>query len=112
LSRDLLFDSGQAMLKPGGEKALENLAQAVRSQPEQRIVIEGFTDSTGSAEINRRLSEQRAQAVKAALVSRGLDAQRIQARGYGPAYPVASNDTPVGRQLNRRVQVVIAAILQ
>lgn len=112
LSSDLLFDSGQAMLKPGGEKALENLAQAVRSQPEQRIVIEGFTDSTGSAEINRRLSEQRAQAVKAALVSRGLDAQRIQARGYGPAYPVASNDTPVGRQLNRRVQVVIAAILQ
>jgi len=112
LSSDLLFDSGEAVLKPGGEKALENIAHAVRNQPDQRIVIEGFTDSTGSAELNRRLSEQRAQAVKAALVSRGVDAQRIQARGYGPAYPVASNDTPVGRQLNRRVQVVIATILQ
>jgi outer membrane protein OmpA-like peptidoglycan-associated protein len=112
LSSDLLFDSGQAALKPGGEKILENIAQAVRKQPDQRIVIEGFTDSTGSAELNRRLSEQRAQAVKAALVARGLDAQRIEARGYGPAYPVASNDTPVGRQLNRRVQVVIATAIQ
>lgn len=112
LSSDLLFDSGQAVLKPGGEKTLENIAQAVRGQPGQRIVIEGFTDSTGSAEVNRRLSEERARAVKEALVARGVDARDIEARGYGPAYPVASNDTPVGRQLNRRVQIVIAANLQ
>lgn len=112
LSSDLLFDSGQAVLKPGGEKTLETIAQAVRRQPGQRIVIEGFTDSTGSAEVNRRLSEQRAQAVRDALVGRGVDARDIEARGYGPAYPVASNDTPVGRQLNRRVQIVIAANLQ
>jgi outer membrane protein OmpA-like peptidoglycan-associated protein len=112
LSSDLLFDSGQAVLKPGGEKTLETIAQAVRQQPEQKIVIEGFTDSTGPAELNRRLSEQRAQAVKSALVARGVEAQRIEARGYGPSYPVASNDTPVGRQLNRRVQVVIATHLQ
>lgn len=112
LSSDLLFDSGQAVLKPGGEKTLETIAQSVRKQPGQRIVIEGFTDSTGSAEVNRRLSEERARAVKDALVARGVDARDIEARGYGPAYPVASNDTPVGRQLNRRVQIVIAANLQ
>ena len=112
LSGDLLFDSGQALLKPGGLKAVESLARFMRQQPEQGIVIEGFTDSTGSAEINRRLSEERAGAVKEALVARGIDARRIDARGYGPAYPVASNDTPVGRQLNRRVQVVIATNLQ
>lgn len=112
LSGDLLFDSGEAVLKPGGEKAVENLAQLMRREPEPSILIEGFTDSTGPAEINRRLSEQRAQAVREALVARGVAAQRIEARGYGPAYPVASNDTPVGRQLNRRVQVVIATILQ
>lgn len=112
LSGDLLFDSGEAVLKPGGEKAVENLAQFMLKEPDPGIIIEGFTDSTGPAEINRRLSEQRARAVRDALVARGIAAQRIQARGYGPAYPVASNDTPVGRQLNRRVQVVIATILQ
>ncbi len=112
LSGDLLFDSGEALLKPGGEKAIENLAHFMRKEPEPSIIIEGFTDSTGPAEVNRRLSEQRALAVRDALVERGVAAQRIQARGYGPAYPVASNDTPVGRQLNRRVQVVIATLLQ
>ena len=112
LSGDLLFDSGEAALKPGGEKAVENLAQFMQKEPDPGIIIESFTDSTGPAEVNRRLSEQRARAVRDALVARGVAAQRIQARGYGPAYPVASNDTPVGRQLNRRVQVVIATIFQ
>ena len=108
LRNELLFDSGKAALKPGGDKAIENLAQLMKRQPEREITIEGFTDSTGSEELNRRLSEQRAQAVKQALVGRGIEPQRIDARGYGPAFPVASNDTPTGRQLNRRVEVVIA----
>ena len=108
LRNELLFDSGRANLKPGAEKALENLAQLMKRQPQGEISIEGFTDSTGSEEVNRRLSEQRAQAVKQALVARGIEASRIDARGYGPAFPVASNDTPTGRQLNRRVEVVIA----
>jgi outer membrane protein OmpA-like peptidoglycan-associated protein len=108
LRNELLFDSGRASLKPGAEKALENLAQLMKREPGGEITIEGFTDSTGSEDTNRRLSEQRAQAVKQALVARGIEAYRIDARGYGPAFPVASNDTPTGRQLNRRVEVVIA----
>lgn len=108
LRDEVLFDVGQATLKPGAEKALENLAQLMRREPDRRITIEGFTDSTGSLDTNLRLSERRAQAVKQALMARGIGAERIEARGYGPAYPVASNDTPTGRQLNRRVEVVIA----
>jgi outer membrane protein OmpA-like peptidoglycan-associated protein len=108
LANDLLFDSGRATLKPGGHKAVENLAQFLQKQADREITIEGFTDATGSDELNRRLSEQRAEAVKRALVARGIEPARIDSRGYGPAFPVASNETAVGRQLNRRVQVVVA----
>ena len=108
LRNDVLFDSGSAKLKPGAEKAVEQLAQLMQKEPERGIAIEGFTDSTGSAQANRRLSEARAAAVKQALIARGIEPKRIEARGYGPAYPVASNATPVGRQLNRRVEVVLA----
>jgi outer membrane protein OmpA-like peptidoglycan-associated protein len=108
MRNDLLFDSGQATLKAGGHRALEDLATFMRRQPGREIAIEGFTDSSGSAEANRKLSEARAAAVKQALVSQGIEAHRIDARGFGPAFPVASNGTPVGRQLNRRVEVVIA----
>lgn len=108
LRNDLLFDSGAASLKPGGSRAIDNLAEFMRRHPERGIAIEGFTDSTGSEELNRRLSESRAAAVMQALVARGIEPQRIDARGYGPMFPVASNDTPTGRQLNRRVEVVIS----
>ena len=108
LGNDVLFDSGAATLKPGGRKAIDNLGQLMQKQPERKVEIEGFTDSTGSAETNRKLSEARAVAVKQALVERGVDPARIQTRGMGSAYPIASNDTAVGRQLNRRVEVVFS----
>ena len=107
LTNDLLFDSGRATLKPGGRRAVDKLAQFMRQQPDRDIAIEGFTDSTGADEENRTLSERRAAAVKQALVQRGINPSRIDARGYGPAFPVASNDTPAGRQLNRRVEIII-----
>jgi len=79
----------------------------MRRHPERDVAIEGFTDSTGSDEANRVLSERRALAVKQALVERGVERGRIDARGYGPAFPIASNDNPTGRQLNRRVEIII-----
>ena len=107
LKNELLFDSGGAILKPGAQRALDNLAQFLRKHPERDIAIEGFTDSIGSPDSNQRLSERRAQAVKDALTGRGIESWRIHARGYGPSFPVASNATETGRQLNRRVEIVI-----
>jgi outer membrane protein OmpA-like peptidoglycan-associated protein len=107
LRNDLLFDSGNAVLKPGSQRAIDNLAGFMRKYPDRDIAIEGFTDAVGSDAVNRKLSETRAEAVKHALVSRGIEPSRIDARGYGPAFPIASNDTPTGRQLNRRVEIVI-----
>ena len=107
LKNELLFDTGGSTLKPGGQRALDNLVQFLEKHPDRSIAIEGFTDSTGSKEQNQALSEKRAWAVKAALVARGIASNRIDARGYGPSFPIAGNDTPAGRQLNRRVEIVI-----
>jgi outer membrane protein OmpA-like peptidoglycan-associated protein len=107
LKNELLFDSGGATLKSGAQRALDNLAQFLRKHPERDIAIEGFTDSIGSPDSNQRLSERRARAVKDALTGRGIESRRIDARGYGPSFPVASNATETGRQLNRRVEIVI-----
>jgi outer membrane protein OmpA-like peptidoglycan-associated protein len=107
LGTDLLFDSGQAKVKPGGRRAIKNLAQFMRQQPERKIVIEGFTDDRGPAAVNQRLSAQRAQAVRQALVQDGIQPERVEARGRGAAYPVATNSNAQGRQLNRRVEILI-----
>lgn len=104
---DVVFDVGQASLKPGARRTLENIAAILNKEPERRLVIEGFTDNTGNADANQRLSEQRAQAVKAALIQHGIPAENIETRGMGEAYPVASNATATGRQLNRRVEILI-----
>jgi len=107
LGGDLLFDPGNATIKPGGRRALANLARVMREHPERKIVVEGFTDDRGSAAANQRLSERRAQAVRETLVKEGIDAERIDARGLGATYPVASNSDRGGRQLNRRVEILI-----
>jgi outer membrane protein OmpA-like peptidoglycan-associated protein len=107
LGSDLLFDVGQAKLKPGGGRAIANLARFMRQYPERRIAIEGFTDSSGSPAANQRLSERRAAAVREALVRAGIEPGRIVARGLGAAYPLASNDDPGGRSLNRRVEILL-----
>lgn len=107
LKNELLFDTGGSTVKPGAQRALDNLSQFLTKYPDRDIAIEGFTDSTGSKDLNQQISEKRAWAVKAALVTRGIQSTRIDARGYGPSFPVASNETSTGRQLNRRVEIVI-----
>jgi outer membrane protein OmpA-like peptidoglycan-associated protein len=104
---DVLFDTGRAQLNPGAALKLDRLAQFLNEHPDRRVQVEGFTDSVGSDGYNQDLSQRRADAVKAALIGRGIDPTRINTEGYGKAYPVASNSEASGRQLNRRVEVVI-----
>ena len=103
----VLFDVGQSDLKPGAERNLQRIAEILQQYPNYQLSVEGHTDSTGSQELNRRLSTERAAAVKQALVAGGLDESRIAAQGFGPSQPVATNATRAGRQANRRVEIVV-----
>lgn len=105
---DVLFDTGQATLKPGAGLALDRLANYMRQNPQTKILIEGHTDSVGSEEYNQALSQRRAEAVASALESRGVPADSIRALGRGKDFPVATNATVAGRQQNRRVEVVFS----
>ena len=104
---DVLFESNSATLRPGGQRLVARLAEVLREYPEREIAIEGFTDSVGSDAQNQDLSELRAASVRQGLLDAGVDGPRVLARGYGQAFPVASNDTREGRLRNRRVEVVI-----
>jgi outer membrane protein OmpA-like peptidoglycan-associated protein len=104
---DVLFDTGRAQLNPGAARKLDQLAQFLTDQPERRVQIDGFTDSIGTESYNQDLSQRRADAVKSALVERGINPSRITSQGYGKGFPVANNTDSGGRQLNRRVEVVI-----
>ena len=105
---DVLFDTGAATLKPGAATTIDRLAQFMRDYPERAVRIEGHTDAIGSDDANLGLSERRAQAVREALLARGLDEARIATLGLGEARPIAGNDTPGGRQQNRRVEIVVS----
>lgn len=104
---DVMFDTGRSELKSGGARKIDQLAQFLVEHSDRRVQIDGFTDSVGTDSYNEELSQRRADSVKAALISRGVDPGRIGTEGYGKAYPVASNNDSGGRQLNRRVEVVI-----
>lgn len=104
---DVLFDTGKATLKPGAQSTLDRLAMFLKQSPDSSVVIEGHTDSVGSEDYNLELSQRRAEAVRAALLGRNVDAQRVAAIGKGKSEPVAGNDTAAGRQQNRRVEIVI-----
>ncbi len=104
---DITFDVDRADIKPRFYRTLNAVATVLNGFPETDVLIAGHTDSTGSEEYNQRLSERRAAAVMHYLVSQGVDARRIDARGFGERYPVADNSTPEGRALNRRVEIRI-----
>ncbi|MDP1901869.1 MAG: OmpA family protein [Rubrivivax sp.] len=105
---DVLFDSGRAELKSGGLRGMDKLVTFLQTYPKRRAQIEGFTDSVGSDSMNQDLSARRADAVRSALVSRGIDGGRIGTQGYGEGFPVAGNDNASGRQMNRRVEIVLS----
>ncbi|MDD2318574.1 MAG: OmpA family protein [Geobacteraceae bacterium] len=104
---DVFFETGRATLMPGGLQAIDKLANFLKKNTDRGALIEGHTDSVGTAEFNMHLSQRRAEAVRDALLARGIGAERITAKGYGESYPVASNGTAEGRQLNRRVEIVV-----
>jgi len=107
---DVLFDTGKATLKPGAREKLSKLAGILLAYPgAYRLEIEGHTDAVGSDEYNLKLSQERAESVRNYMVQAGVAADRIiAARGFGKTRPVASNETAAGRQVNRRVEIIIS----
>ena len=105
---DVLFDTGRAKLKAGAMRTIDQLAAFMNQHPARTVLVEGHTDSVGSAAYNRKLSEQRADSVRFALMNRGISNTRIMVKGLGLEYPIASNATAEGRQTNRRVEVIIS----
>jgi outer membrane protein OmpA-like peptidoglycan-associated protein len=105
---DVLFDTGKSTLRSGGTSSVYELATFLTEYPKRKILIEGFTDNTGSVSFNQTLSSQRANAVKQLLESRGIASNRIRTMGFGIEHPVGDNGTANGRSQNRRVEIVIS----
>jgi len=104
---DIQFRTDEAALTADAMRKLYPLVTLLKGNAKQDIIIEGYTDSSGSWDYNQELSEQRAMAVRDFFVSTGVDPQRIVARGYGEADPVASNANQAGRRENRRVEIIV-----
>ena len=105
---NLMFNVNSAQINEGGMHNLRKVADVLLKHPQRTVMIEGFTDDRGSAEHNKELSLRRSEAIRTALIGMGVGAERISTRGYGEDYPIADNVTAVGRQLNRRVEIVIS----
>jgi K(+)-stimulated pyrophosphate-energized sodium pump len=101
----LTFDTGKATLKPESQEQLKNVAEILKTYPNAAIKLGGYTDNTGNADANLKLSGDRAQSVKKSLVDLGIADGRLEAEGYGQEHPVASNDTEDGRAQNRRISI-------
>jgi outer membrane protein OmpA-like peptidoglycan-associated protein len=105
---DVLFATNKSDLKSSGLVNITKLAQFLRDNPDRKVIVEGYTDSTGSDAYNQSLSERRAASVQRALAQQGVDISRIVTQGYGKEYPVADNGSVSGRAMNRRVEVTIS----
>jgi len=105
---DVLFDTGKYTLKPGTQISLAKVAGILQAYPGLKVQVEGYTDSVGSDDFNQKLSENRAAAVKDFLVSQGVSQGNISSAGFGKNDPVADNSSSSGRQLNRRVNMVVS----
>ena len=100
------FDVGSDRLRPSSDTSLKAAAAVLKAKPDLTVEVEGHTDNTGADDANLALSQRRAQAVVARLVALGVPAKQMTAKGYGASRPIASNDTPAGKQRNRRVELV------
>ncbi|MCB0539022.1 MAG: OmpA family protein [Bacteroidetes bacterium] len=105
--KNLEFETGKSIIKKSSYSSLDNLTQILKDHPDYRLLVEGHTDSVGSAESNMTLSQARANAVKDFLMKKGVSGDKIITKGFGETKPVASNDTAAGRQENRRVEMTI-----
>jgi outer membrane protein OmpA-like peptidoglycan-associated protein len=105
--KNVYFDTDKATLRPESFSQLNQLAEVMKIRKDLKIIVEGHTDSVGSEKANQLLSQKRAEAVKNYLVNQKIDAARIKAIGYGESRPAAENNTPEGRQQNRRTEVVV-----
>lgn len=105
---DVLFDTGKYDLRANAREILAKLSGIVLAHPDLNLAVEGYTDSTGSDQLNQRLSEKRAETVRDYLIEQGLNSDTITAKGFGKDRPVADNNTPTGRQKNRRVELIVS----
>jgi len=104
---DVLFDTGKANLKANAMRNMDKLAEFLQKYPKRNILVEGHTDSRGSESMNLTLSQNRADSVRNALVSRGVEGTRITAKGFGKSMPIADNSVESGRSQNRRVEIIV-----
>src|SRR5262249_27365622 len=104
LSSGLFFDTGKTTLKKGAQATLTRIADQLKAEEKVKVLVEGHTESVGSAAKNQQLSEKRAEAVRDFLVGAGISAERVTAVGRGKEQPIATNKTAAGRQQNRRVE--------
>jgi outer membrane protein OmpA-like peptidoglycan-associated protein len=105
---DVLFDTGSATLKTTARERLAKVAGILLAHPDIKVEVDGYTDSTGDPMFNQQLSEQRAAAVESYLVQQGVPSSSVSIHGFGQGNPIASNDTAIGRQQNRRVELVVS----
>ncbi len=110
MPNNVTFDSSSATLKPAGANTLTGVAMVLKEYPKTAVNVVGYTDSTGGKDLNMRLSQQRADAVASALITQGVEANRLRTTGAGPANPIASNSTEEGKAQNRRVEITLSPL--
>ena len=110
MPNNVTFDSSSATLKPAGANTLTGVAAVLKEYNKTAVNVIGYTDSTGSQDLNMRLSQQRADSVASSLITQGVEANRIRTSGMGPANPIASNSTAEGKAQNRRVEITLSPV--